>query len=114
MVWRVSGRATFQALGRGAQRGRCGPVGVAFALADAPPVPRVGYAVGRRVGHAVARNRLRRRLRAVVNEISNELRPGAYLVSANADACGLSYEELKTKVLGAMKSASRSTAGCPS
>ena len=107
MVWRVSDRATFQALRRRARRARCGPVSVAFIKADAPPVARVGYAVGRRVGHAVVRNRLRRRLRAAVRDFGGELRPGAYLVSVSPEACGLSYEELKTKVARAMASASQ-------
>jgi ribonuclease P protein component len=75
--------------------------------ADGLPVPSVGYAVGRRVGKAVARNRMRRRLRAVVSELAGELRPGAYLVSVNPEARGLSYEELQTKVARAMASASR-------
>lgn len=107
MVWRVSGRSTFKVLRQGTRGTRCGPVSVRFTTADAPPVPRVGYAVGRRVGHAVARNRLRRRLRAAVSEFATELRPGAYLVSVDREACGLSYEELKTKVAQAMASASR-------
>jgi ribonuclease P protein component len=75
--------------------------------ADGLPVPSVGYAVGRRVGNAVARNRLRRRLRAVMSELAGELQPGAYLVSVNPEARGLSYEELKTKVSSAVASTSR-------
>lgn len=107
MVWRVSGRSTFQVLRQAARGTRSGPVSVRFTTVDAPPVPRVGYAVGRRVGHAVTRNRLRRRLRAAVGEFAAELRPGTYLVLVDREACGLSYEELKTKVALAMTSASR-------
>jgi len=84
-------------------------VSVTFTRADAPLQPKVGYAVGRRVGPAVARNQLRRRLRAVVREVEEELRPGAYLVSAAREANGLSYEDLKTKVARAMASASQET-----
>ena len=107
VVWRVSDRATFKALRRGAHRARSGPVNVAFTRQDVPAVPRVGYAVGRRVGRAVVRNRLRRRLRAVVGEVAGGLRPGAYLISASSDACELSYEELKKNVTRAMTTASR-------
>jgi ribonuclease P protein component len=107
VVWRVSDRATFEALRRRSRRARCGPVSVAFTREDAPRVPRVAYAVGRRVGHAVVRNRLRRRLRAAVGEVAGELRPGAYLVSASAGACRLSYEELRTTLARAMAAASR-------
>lgn len=109
MVWRVSGRAAFEALRRGAARGRCGPISVAFTRADSAPVPRVGYAVGRRVGHAVERNRLRRRLRAAVAELEVELLPGSYLVSASPEACGLGYEELKSKLSRAMTLANQAT-----
>lgn len=106
MVWRVSGRAAFEALRHEARRGRSGPVSVAFTREDSPPVPRVGYAVGRRVGKAVVRNRLRRRLRAVVAELEEGLVPGTYLVTASHEACGLEYEELKKKLARAMRLAS--------
>jgi ribonuclease P protein component len=65
----------------------------------------VAYAVGKRVGKAVVRNRLRRRLRAVVDAVDG-LEPGAYLVSAGPDAPGLSYDDLRTKVVEAMTAAS--------
>lgn len=107
MVWRISGRASFVALRRGAQRGRCGPISVAFTRADGISVPRVGYAVGRRAGKAVERNRIRRRLRAAVAELEAGLGPGSYLVSASREAGGLSYEELKQKLTRAMTLASQ-------
>ncbi|MGD0320273.1 MAG: ribonuclease P protein component [Acidimicrobiales bacterium] len=107
MVWRVSSRATFKMLRQGTRGSRCGPVSARFTTADVPSVPRVGYAVGRRVGNAVARNRLRRRMRAAVSELTADLRPGAYLVSVDREACGLSYEELKTRLARAMTSASQ-------
>jgi ribonuclease P protein component len=106
MVWRVSDRATFDALRTRARRSRTGPVKVSFRGSDDPPVARVAYAVGRKTGGAVVRNRLRRRLKAAVDEISGELRPGAYLVSAGPDARELPYEQLKATVGQAMFSAS--------
>jgi ribonuclease P protein component len=106
MVWRVSDRATFDALRTRARRARNGPVKASFCSWDDPPVARVAYAVGRKTGGAVVRNRLRRRLRAAVAELSDQLRPGAYLVSAGPDASGLSYEQLKASVARAMSSAS--------
>ncbi|HUC37584.1 MAG TPA: ribonuclease P protein component [Acidimicrobiales bacterium] len=107
MVWRVSGRATFEALRREARRARSGPVSAAFTTVDDTSAVRVGYAVSRRVGSAVVRNRLRRRLRAVVREVEADIRPGAYLVSAGREACVLRHEELKEKVTRVMAHASR-------
>jgi ribonuclease P protein component len=107
MPWRVSDRATFDALRTRARRARHGSVKVSFYGSDDSPVPRVAYAVGRRTGGAVVRNRLRRRLRAAVTEVSGQLKPGAYLVSAGPEATGLPYEDLKTAVADAMRMASR-------
>lgn len=65
-------------------------------MPGAPNDPaRVAYAIGRKVGGAVVRNRLRRRLRAVVAQLGPELRPGAYLVGATAEAAPLSFGELQ-------------------
>ena len=71
VTWRVTDRATFEALRRSGRRARCGPVSVVY-LPDGGDRARVGYAVGRRAGGAVERNRLRRRLRAVVREIEGD------------------------------------------
>jgi len=80
-------------------------VTVTYAAVGEAAQPRVAYAVGKRVGKAVVRNRLRRRLRAAVAGVTG-LEPGAYLVVAGPGASGLSYEDLRTKVVTAMTAAS--------
>lgn len=60
--------------------------------------PQVAYAVGRRVGGAVRRNRLRRRLRAAVFDLAPDMPTGAYLVSAGAEANGLSFRDLRSSL----------------
>jgi ribonuclease P protein component len=79
---------------------------VTFAAVGEAPEPRVAYAIGKRVGQAVVRNRLRRQLRAAVGDATG-LRPGAYLVAVGPGAYGLSYEDLRTKVVTAMTAASK-------
>ena len=69
----------------------------------ADDIPRVAYAIGRRAGGAVVRNRLRRRLRAIVQELRGELRPGAYLVGASADANSLPFDTLREYVRAAVR-----------
>ena len=104
MTWRITDRATFEALRRSGRRARCGPVSVVY-LHDDGDGARVGYAVGRRAGGAVERNRLRRRLRAVVQEIEADegLRPGAYLVAPASETSGLGHEELTRTLREAMR-----------
>ncbi len=106
MTWRITDRATFEALRRSGRRARSGPVSVVF-LHDDGDRARVGYAVGRRAGGAVERNRLRRRLRALVGaiETDGELRPGAYLVTPSREATDLGHEELAGTLREAMKRA---------
>jgi ribonuclease P protein component len=104
-VWRIRDRATFEALRHSGHRARQGPVTVTYATVGDAPEPRVAYAIGKRVGRAVVRNRLRRQLRAAVDDMA-ELRPGAYLVAVGPAATGLSYEDLRTKVVTAMTAAS--------
>jgi ribonuclease P protein component len=104
VVRRIQDRATFEALRRSDHRARRGPVSVTYASGSPAVETRVAYAVGRRVGGAVVRNRLRRRLRAVVSGVE-DLRPGAYLVAADAGATGLSFGELRTNVGRAMVAA---------
>jgi ribonuclease P protein component len=96
--WRISDRATFQALRRSSRRVRRGPITISFVEGEPGSTPRVAYAIGRRVGGAVHRNRLRRRLRAIAFELGPDLQPGAYLIAAAPAATGLSYGELRTIV----------------
>lgn len=106
VTWRITDRATFEALRRSGRRARCGPVSVVY-LHDDGDRARVGYAVGRRTGGAVERNRLRRRLRAVVRDIETDegLRPGAYLVAPGPETSGLAYKELIRTLREAMRRA---------
>ena len=103
---RLRQRADFLAVASGARINRAAFLLQSRRRDDDGPI-RVGFTVTKKNGTATERNRIRRRLRAVVSELAGELRPGAYLVSVNPEAPGLSYEELKTKVARAMASASR-------
>ena len=104
MTWRITDRATFEALRRSGKRARSGPVSVVF-LDDGGERARVAYAIGRRVGGAVERNRLRRRLRSAVSEIEGEagLSPGAYLLAPSRETSTLGYEELVSTVHRAIR-----------
>lgn len=110
-VTRLRGRGTFRALARARNRGRSGPVQVAFVPGEPGSSPRVAYAIGRRHGNAVRRNRLRRRLRACVRAAAQPARghlpAGAYLVAADPAATGLSPRELEQRVGEALARASR-------
>ena len=63
---------------------------------DGPP--RVAYALGRSTGTAVTRNRIRRRLRHAVAAERAELRSGAYLFSAGAEAVSMPFEDVQRRV----------------
>jgi ribonuclease P protein component len=99
VTWRVTDRATFEALRHEGKRARSESVSVVF-LADGGDRARVAYAVGRRIGGAVERNRLRRRLRSAVSVVESEagLSPGAYLVVPSRETSKLEYEELVSTV----------------
>ena len=103
----VRGRSEFLALRRTRRRARSGPVAVHYV--PAPPVdgvPRISYSVPRRVGSAVDRNRCRRRLRAVAYEVAPSLPPGAYLIGVEPGIRGVSFQELRSRVIEAMERAS--------
>jgi ribonuclease P protein component len=111
VTWRVTDRATFEALRHDGKRARSGSVSVVF-LDDGGDRARVAYAVGRRVGGAVERNRLRRRLRSAVSVIESEagLSPGAYLVAPSRETSKLEYEELVSTVHRAVRRVHRENA----
>lgn len=67
---------------------------------------RVAYSVSRKVGGAVVRNRCRRRLRAIIAETTDNLSPGAYLVVVGPAVTGLTFAELKRRVVQTMDRAS--------
>ena len=90
-LWRVSDRATFEALRRHGHRARRGPISVTWLAPDPTPdptPPRVDFAVGKAAGGAVRRNRIRRRLRAGLRELQHQgrLPAGTYLLSARPEA----------------------------
>lgn len=109
VVARLRGRATHRALMHPDGRATSGPIRVAFVAGDGEGgLARVGYAIGKRHGNAVRRNRLRRRLREGVRQAATSgrvLRPGAYLVRAEPDACHLAYPELVRRLEEAMTQA---------
>ncbi|HEX6510066.1 MAG TPA: ribonuclease P protein component [Chloroflexota bacterium] len=105
--WRISDRATFQALRGSSRRVRRGPITITCVGGEPGSAPRIAYAIGRRVGGAVHRNRLRRRLRAIAFELGPDLEPGAYLIAAAPAAAGLSYGELRTIVSEGVKAVAK-------
>ena len=94
-VWRVRDAATFRELRRRGRRARGGGLTVTWLPGSVDGPPRVAYAIGRSVGTAVTRNRLRRRLRAIVAELTPELRPGTYLIGADASVADLDHGDLR-------------------
>jgi ribonuclease P protein component len=65
----------------------------------------VAYSIRRQAGGAVVRNRLRRRERAIVTQLARELPAGAYVVSSDASATTLGFEELKVAMSRALQKA---------
>lgn len=102
VVWRVEHRQLFERLRRGRRR-RSGPVTISWVPGDPDEPPRVAYTIGRRVGSAVVRNRLRRRLRMLIRGAAPLLSPGAYLIGVAPQAASLTFAQLETHVLQAIK-----------
>ena len=72
-------------------------------IADPAAIPpRVGFAVGRSVGSAPVRNRIRRRLRALAATHAESLRPGWYLVGADAPFAELAFRDAQRCFLAAL------------
>ena len=93
-VWRITDRATFDALRQSAERARRGVISVTCTdRTVAGGQPRVAFAISRRVGPAVVRNRIRRRLRDELQRLT--LRPGAYLIGVAPAARLQSGEQLR-------------------
>ncbi len=56
---------------------------------------RIAYALPKRIGSAVVRNRVRRRLRAAFATMeASKLRPGTYLVTADATVTKMPFPQL--------------------
>jgi ribonuclease P protein component len=106
VVGRIRKKATFRALARPDGRARRGPVSVDFCwMSEAPQLPVVAYAIGRRHGGAVVRNRLRRRLRAAVRAAAGDFVPGSYLLRTAPSASALGFDELRRSVGAAARAA---------
>ncbi len=109
----VRSRQTFDALRRTRDRGRAGPLSVAFVRQSTWSGPEVAFAINRQVGNAVIRNRLRRRLRSILAGHAPSLPAGAYLVRADRDAPQLAFDELKVAMSRALEQATRRSADRP-
>ena len=71
-------------------------------IADPAAIPpRVGFAVGRSAGSAPVRNRIRRRLRALARAHAETLRPGWYLLGADASFAELPFRDAERSFLAA-------------
>lgn len=111
-LWRVTDRASFQALRRQGRRVRVGALTVTFLAPDSgtvPTPPRVAFAVGKATGGAVVRNRIRRRLRAALREllVTNGLPAGTYLLGATAVVSQMPWSELRSDLSAAIGEVTR-------
>jgi ribonuclease P protein component len=114
-VGRIRGRAAFEQFRRPEGRAERGPVRVSYVSTTSrrapggtpivPPIPQVGYVIGRRCGNAVVRNRIRRRLRSAVQLVAVTLPPGNYLVGASPVAAEVPFDRLVSAVSGSMSAA---------
>lgn len=95
----------FAHLSSSTRRARSGPIKVSYEPAPTDGSLRAAYAVPRRVGTAVERNAWRRRLRAVVREAIGDVPAGTYLIGAGPGVRDLDFQELRRRVIEAMKRA---------
>lgn len=103
----VTGRVAFAALRRSRRRARSGAFAVSYEPAPrGDETRRFAYSVPRRFGTAVDRNLYRRRLRAVTSESASQVPPGSYLIGLGPDARGVSFQDLRRRVIEAMQRAS--------
>jgi ribonuclease P protein component len=112
-IWRVTDRATFDAL-RGGRRAQAGAVSVTYLPAPpGQPVPRAAFQVGRRSGGAVVRNRIRRRLRAGLRELRQRgaLPAGTYLVGGRRELADQPWADLQRDLAAAVAQATRPPGG---
>lgn len=80
------------------------PSTILFYLLKPDGEPRLGLAVSRKTGKAVVRNRIKRRLRDIFRNNLNLLpAPLDLVIVARHNAGALSYEELRSEYLSALK-----------
>lgn len=105
-VGRVRGKRAFDRLRASKRRARRGPLAVHYLPASPDDESRyVAYAIPRRVGTAVERNTYRRRIRVAVHESAGAIPAGTYLIGVGRDIGGISFQELRNRVVEAMKDA---------
>ena len=97
---RLRGRRTFVAIAQQGRTVRSGPLRVRYLVA-ALDQPAVGFAIGKKTGGSVVRNRIRRRLRAAVFAVDAPVTSAFYLISADAAAATVPFEDLTNAVRAA-------------
>lgn len=92
---------------RGLRVGARGLVVLGELRTDATAPTRFGFIITKRVGAAVIRNRLRRRLKAISRELLLLVPSGAsFVIRVFPEAAAYDYQELRSKVRGAVLTAS--------
>ncbi|MGQ0832431.1 MAG: ribonuclease P protein component [Microthrixaceae bacterium] len=109
-LWRITDRATFDALRRQGRRGRDDALTVTWlppTAGSAVEPPRAAFAISCASGNAVTRNRIRRRLRAALRlrAAAGTLPGGAYLLSGSASLADLPWTELVVSLERALTAA---------
>lgn len=108
LIGSITNRSTFQRFRRPDGRARGVGIRVAYVELDAQKTPvQAAFSVTKRCGGAVVRNRIRRRLRSALGEISNQLAPGAYLLSPEPEVATMKYDILIEQLTDATTRAAR-------